>query len=274
MKTPVSDLGSEKLQELLKKISQLEEVNRDLMGMIENSFDGLAIIDSETRLLMLNPAFYKIMGFENVPCLGRTTREIVKEGLADNAASIQVVKTGQPQTVIINTVAGRQVLSTGVPAFDQSGKIHRIYCNLRDITELNSLKEKYEQSQKLISKYLVELHEVKKLQTMQSTFIAHSKQMKQIMETAYRIARVDATVLLLGESGVGKDLIARIVHEASPRMETGTFIKINCGAIPSELLESELFGYEAGAFTGASKEGKAGYFEIADEGTQIGRAHV
>lgn len=258
---------NDEILKLCERVRELEEMNRDLLGMVENSFDGLAIIDSETRLLMLNPAFYKIMGFEDVPCLGRTTREIVKEGLTDNAASIHVVETGKPQTVIINTIAGRQVLSTGVPVFDQSGKIHRIYCNLRDITELNSLKEKYEQSQKLISKYLVELHEVKKLQTMRSTFIAHSKQMRQIMETAYRTARVDATVLLLGESGVGKDLIARIVHEASPRMETGTFVKINCGAIPSELLESELFGYEAGAFTGASKEGKAGYFEIADKGT-------
>jgi PAS domain S-box-containing protein len=227
----------------------------------------LAIVDSETRLLMLNPAFYKIMGFENVPCLGRTTREIVKEGLADNAASIKVVETGKPQTVIINTIAGRQVLSTGVPVFDQNGKIHRIYCNLRDITELNSLKEKYEQSEKLISKYLIELQEVKKLRTMQSKFIARSKKMKQIMEIAYRVARFDTNVLILGESGVGKDLIARIIHEASQRKETGTFVKINCGAIPGGLLESELFGYTAGAFTGARREGKAGYLEIADKGT-------
>jgi transcriptional regulator with PAS, ATPase and Fis domain len=74
-------------------------------------------------------------------------------------------------------------------------------------------------------------------------------------------------VLILGESGVGKDLVARIIHEASSRKETGVFVKINCGAIPAELLESELFGYKGGAFTGASKEGKAGYFEIADRGT-------
>jgi transcriptional regulator with PAS, ATPase and Fis domain len=91
--------------------------------------------------------------------------------------------------------------------------------------------------------------------------------MKQVVETAYRLARFDTTVLLLGESGVGKDLVARIIHEASPRMETGTFVKINCGAIPEDLLESELFGYKGGAFTGANKEGKPGYFEVADKGT-------
>ncbi|OPX95689.1 MAG: Limonene hydroxylase [Syntrophorhabdus sp. PtaB.Bin047] len=105
------------------------------------------------------------------------------------------------------------------------------------------------------------------MQKMPSTFVAHSERMKQVIETAYRVARIDTTVLILGESGVGKDLVARLIHEASPRMETGTFVKINCGAIPPDLLESELFGHEAGAFTGARKEGKAGYFEIADKGT-------
>lgn len=262
-----SDTTCDEILRLSNRISELEELNQGLMGMVENSFDGMAITDSETKLLLLNPAFYKIMGFENIPCLGRTTREITKEGLADNAASIKVVETGKPQTVIINTIAGRQVLSTGVPVFDKNGKIHRIYCNLRDITELNSLKEKYEQSERLVSKYLLELHEVKKRYTIQSEFIARNERMKQILETTYRIARVDATVLITGESGVGKDLIARIIHEASYRKETGSFVKINCGAIPAELLESELFGYERGAFTGANREGKAGYFEIADKGT-------
>jgi PAS domain S-box-containing protein len=265
MKT-MQDKGDPEKERLLKRIEELESLNRDLLGMVENSFDGLAIQDGDTRLLMLNPAFYKIMGFENIPCLGRTTREMVQEGTVDNSAGLKVVETGKSQTVIINTISGRQVLSTGVPVFDQHGKIQRIYCNLRDITELNSLKEKYEESLKLVSKYLIELQEARK-RTDQSQFIAHSQCMKQIIESVYWIARVDATVLILGESGVGKDLIARIIHNASPRKETGLFVKINCGAIPAELLESELFGYETGAFTGASKEGKPGYFELAHKGT-------
>jgi len=253
-------------EQMLKRIEELEALNRDLMGMIENSFDGLAIQDSDTRLLLLNPAFYKIMGFENVPCIGRTTREMVEEGTVDNSAGLKVVETGKPQTVIINTKSGQQVLSSGVPVFDKNGKIHRIYCNLRDITELNILKEKYEESQKLASKYFIELQEARK-QADQTQFIARSASMKQILDTLYRIAAVDATVLILGESGVGKDLIAKMIHNASPRKENGLFIKINCGAIPGELLESELFGYEAGAFTGAARAGKPGYFELADKGS-------
>jgi len=266
MKTSGSGPGSD-FEELSKKVSQLEGLNRDLMAMIENSYDAFAVADGESRLLLLNPAFERVMGLKNADMIGRKITDLVSEGVTDTAATIKVLETGKPQTVMINTMAGRQVLSTGVPVFHRDGKVFRVYCNLRDITELNQLKEKFEQSQMLISKYLLELHEVKQLQAMQSQFIARSKEMKQILETAYRIARVDITVLILGESGVGKDLIARIIHEASPRKETGTFVKINCGAIPSELLESELFGYEAGAFTGASKEGKAGYFEIADKGT-------
>ena len=254
-----------KLSQLATKIDELENVNRELMGMIDNSYDAMAIVDNETRLIKVNPAFERVMGFSGVQ--GRKIRDLVTEGYSDTAASIKVLETGKTQSVIINTVSGKQVLSTGIPVFDKNGDIIRIYCNLRDVTELNSLKEKYEESQKLISKYLLELQEVKKLQTMQFSLIAKSHQMKQVMEAAYRLAHFDTTVLVLGESGVGKDLVARIIHEAGSRKETGVFVKINCGAIPAELLESELFGYKGGAFTGASKEGKAGYFEIADRGT-------
>jgi PAS domain S-box-containing protein len=251
---------------LSRKVQELEDLNRDLIGMIENSYDAVAIVDNESRLLLINPAFERVMGLKKSEVLGRKISDLVAEGVSDTGASLKVIETGKPQTVIINTKSGKQVLSTGIPVFDHNGNIARIFCNLRDVTELNILKERYEQSKKLISKYLLELHEVKRIETMKY-FIARSKQMKQVVEAAYRLARFDTTVLILGESGVGKDLIARIIHEASPRMETGTFVKINCGAIPEDLLESELFGYKSGAFTGASKEGKPGYFEVADKGT-------
>jgi len=268
IKGEASPLAKRKLTEdLHARMSELEALNQDLMGMINNSYDAFAVVGGDSRLLLLNPAFERVMGLRNSEILGRKTSDLVREGVSDTAASLKVMETGKAQTVIINTMAGRQVLSTGVPVFDRNGKISRIYCNLRDITELNELKEKYEQSQKLVSKYLLELHEMRQLHAAKSQFVAHSKLMKEITETAYRVARVDATVLLLGESGVGKELVARIIHEASARAETGTFVKINCGAIPRELLESELFGYEAGAFTGARRDGKPGYFEIADRGT-------
>ncbi|MCR4400960.1 MAG: sigma-54 factor interaction domain-containing protein, partial [Syntrophomonadaceae bacterium] len=90
--------------------------------------------------------------------------------------------------------------------------------------------------------------------------------MRDLMQVVMRAAQVDSTILIQGESGVGKELIAETIHAHSPRRK-GPFIRVNCGAIPANLLESELFGYEDGAFTGARKEGKAGLFELASQGT-------
>lgn len=256
-----------KVEKLRMKIARLEEENRDLKGLVMNSHDGLTILDGEGKFLFLNPAIGRITGRDTDHILGRKMSELSSPGL-DRSASTKVLQTHKPETVIVDTGEGRQVLTTAVPALDRDGNIARIYCNLRDITELNELKGESERSQMLITKYLVQLEEAKR-GSKQSQFIVHSSQMKQIVEIAHRVARVDATVLILGESGVGKELVARVIHEASLRAETGAFVKLNCGAIPGELLESELFGYDAGAFTGASKAGKAGYFEIAHNGTLL-----
>ncbi|MBU3914943.1 sigma 54-interacting transcriptional regulator [bacterium] len=253
------------LEYLRDKVLELEELNRDYFGLFENSYDALVITDGNGKSLFINPAAERFMGMSTKEVLGRTVQELLDEGILDDSAILKVLRTGKAETVSINTSTGRTILSTAVPAFDSNGKIYRIYINLRDISELNQLRQKYQESQTLASKYLSELIELK--QQTSDKLVAHSKEFKQVLETAYRIANVDSTVLVLGESGVGKDRIAHIIHESSLRNESGSFIKINCGAIPAELLESELFGYERGAFTGASKEGKVGYFEIADKGT-------
>ncbi|MDD4168981.1 MAG: sigma 54-interacting transcriptional regulator [Desulfotomaculaceae bacterium] len=233
--------------------------------MVENSFDAMSIADCDGRLLLVNPAFERIMGIKKSEALGRPVQDLISEGLYDASAALKVFETGKEETVIIKTSMGRHILSTGIPAYDHNGKIFRVYCNLRDVTELNNLRQKYEQSQRLASKNAFQNIHFKRGKSFK--FIAHSKQIKQVLETVCRIAIVDSTVLILGESGVGKDLIAQIIHETSLRKNTGSFLKINCAAIPAELLESELFGYEGGAFTGANREGKAGYFELADKGT-------
>jgi PAS domain S-box-containing protein len=262
----MDDTNGRDVATLLEKIARLEDETRDLTGLIANSHDGLTILDGEARFVLCNPAAERITGRKMEDTLGRKMSDLTP-GL-DNSASTKVLQTRKPETVIYVTHDGRQMLVTAVPGLDKDGNIVRIYCNLRDITELNDLKEKFDQSQVLITKYLLELEEAN-LRTGQSRFVVHSSQINQIVEVAHRVARVDATVLILGESGVGKEMVARIIHNTSARAQTGTFVKLNCGAIPADLLESELFGYDSGAFTGANKAGKPGYFEIADGGTLL-----
>jgi len=119
----------------------------------------------------------------------------------------------------------------------------------------------------LATRYQAELSELMFERLKKEKVIAESPEMRKVLTLAIRAAKTDTTVMILGESGVGKEVLARIIHNTSNRSETGSFIQINCGAIPEHLLESELFGYEAGAFTGANPKGKAGLFEIANKGT-------
>jgi Transcriptional regulator containing PAS, AAA-type ATPase, and DNA-binding domains len=156
-------------------------------------------------------------------------------------------------------------LATGNPVFDKNGKLFRVVSNVRDITELDNLKHKLEQMQTLSQHYQNQLRSLR-LQYANTEVVVNAPCMKELLDTAFRMAQVDSTILIAGESGTGKELIAELIHNNSPR-NSEAFIKVNCGAIPDNLLESELFGYEGGAFTGARKEGRHGYLEMANKGT-------
>jgi PAS domain S-box-containing protein len=256
---------TKKIEMLNERIKGLESLTKDYECMLEKSFDGLAIVDSDTRILFLNQAFERIMGIKRSEIIGKRQIDLIKAGYFDITAAIKVMESGKPETVIINTKAGKQALCTGIPVFDEMGNLIRIYCNLRDVTELIELKENHEHSRRA-SCNVLELQELKRT-TILTDFIVKSKEMQEIIDQVFKIASFDTTVLLVGESGVGKSVIAKIIHESSKRAQTGRFIKINCGAIPENLLESELFGYMGGAFTDAKREGKPGYFELANKGT-------
>jgi PAS domain S-box-containing protein len=241
--------------------------NEDLLGMIDKSYDAVCIADGDSRILLLNQAFEKVMGLPIKETIGTKIMDLIRDGVTDTAATKKVLETGEQATVAINTNAGRQVLSTGVPTYGPDGRIRRVYCNLRDVTDLIRLREQYSASQKLATRYLLELQKLRSTQAANEQFVTRNQEMRQVIDLCFRMAQVGSNLLFTGESGVGKDELARIVHEASPRAEKGSLVKVNCAAIPENLMESELFGYESGAFTGARSGGKVGYFEIADRGT-------
>ena len=241
------------IKEIEEKLEEAKAVRDELDATIQNSYDAIYIVDANGITRKTNDAIERLTGIPKEYYIGKDMRYLEKRGIVKKSVSFEVMKKKQPVTMIQETSMGKVLLMTGSPVFNDEGEVIRVVTNLRDISELNQLKE--------------ELSRLRKFHARDEPAIVVSPEMKQVMELAGRVAETDTTVLLLGESGVGKEVIARMIHKNSNRYEKGAFIKVNCGAIPEELLESELFGYESGAFTGAKKEGKAGLFELAHNGT-------
>jgi len=142
-----------------------------------------------------------------------------------------------------------------------------VVTNVRDMTDLDRLNQQLEESLEMTRTYRDKLQELQLTAYKDNEIVRVSRAMRSVYDLVERVCRTDATILFHGETGVGKDRVAEELHVKSNRAEKGIFVKINCGAIPETLLESELFGYERGAFTGASREGKPGLFEVAHKGT-------
>ncbi|MDD3268307.1 MAG: sigma 54-interacting transcriptional regulator [Syntrophomonadaceae bacterium] len=253
------------LEELSRELKYVKELNEELDAIIESSFDGLYITDGDGITLRVNRAFETINGIDAKEFMGRNVDDIQREGLVSKSVSYLAIKQRTIVTIIQEYRNGKITLATGTPVFDKKGNIFRVVCNVRDITELNMLKQKLEQAQGLTQHYESQLRTLRMFSGTDKLIIK-SPRMRNLMDTVIRLAEVDSTVMISGESGTGKEMIAEAIHNNSPRNK-GPFIKVNCGAIPENLLESELFGYEYGAFTGARKEGKAGYFELASGGS-------
>lgn len=241
-------------------------VATQLNAIIDSSFDGLWICDGEGRVVRINRASEVINDIKAEQVLNRRMQDLVAEGLIDRSVTLEVLKSRAAVTMIQELKNGKQVLVTGSPVFGIDGRISLVVVNDRDITELNKLRTELEESRALSRQYRRELSHIYGKKDLFEDVVVRSASMHRVFETALKVAGVDSTVIIQGESGVGKGLIARMIHRASKRKE-GPFIRVDCGAIPESLIESELFGYDAGAFTGALSRGKPGYFEMAEGGT-------
>lgn len=189
---------------------------------------------------------------------------MIKEGYYDHSTALEAVETKKTITAIIKMRNGKELLSTSVPILDEKGDVMFVVTSSRDQNMLESLMSKLMEEKAKTKRYR---NEVEYLRSRNETgIIAVSEAMVQILMEVDKIAPTDSTVMIYGESGTGKDVIANYIHRRSKRAKEA-FISINCAAIPENLLESELFGYEKGSFTGASNKGKPGLFEIGDKGT-------
>ncbi len=254
------------MENISKELEYFKKLNKELDAIIDSSFDGLYITDGDGVTLRLNKAFERITGVHGHEFLGRNVVDIEKEGIVSESVSAIAIKRQEAVTIMQEMKTGKTTLATGNPVFDEYGKIFRVVCNVRDITELNELKQKLEEVEGLSQHYESQLRTLKLQYSGSNKIIINSIKMKDLLSMVIRLAQFDSTILITGESGTGKELIAETIHSNSTR-KNGPYIKVNCGAIPENLLESELFGYDYGAFTGAKKEGKAGYFQLANGGT-------
>jgi len=257
-------------EKIVTELETYKSINKQLDAIIESSYDGLYITDGNANTLRVNKAYERISGLNAEDLINRNMKHLVKEGYFDHSVTLEVLKRREPVT-IMQQITGRsekkKVIVTGNPIFDEgSTEIVLVVTNVRDITELEDLKEELEHRKDLSERYLSELTELRLDLSSKDDFIARSERMKNIIRMAVKVAQVDSSILITGESGVGKGKLAKMIHEASKRKDNPC-IKINCGAIPETLIESELLGYEKGAFTGAKTEGKPGLFETAHKGT-------
>ena len=248
----------------IHKVSQLS--HKDLEDIIESSYDGIYITDGKANTLVINRAYEELTGLRREDMLGKNMRDLVEQGLISKSATLMVLEQGKGITINQEFKTGKKLLVSSNPIFNENGEVSLVVTNVRDLTVLVQLKEQLEKNKELTKKYYSQIEEMKLQLLNQDDIIAEDENMINTIKFSKRVAKVKTTVLLRGETGVGKEEVAKLIHKSSQR-NNNQFIEINCGAIPHALIEAELFGYEKGAFTGANKEGKLGLFEIADGGT-------
>lgn len=233
---------------------------------IDTSYDGMLIADGQCKVLAINDAFIHISGLTREVMIGRNLKDLVNEGTLPYSCTIQAIEQRQVVSASIKYDRGTDAVVSSTPLYDEVGRIIRVISNVRDISELNGLNEKLKSIKGLAKGYQRELQAIQNANSDATRRLVRSRVMENLYELVMKVADTDLQLLITGESGVGKTAMAKFVHAASERHSTGNFIHVNCSAIPESLLESELFGYEEGSFTGAKKF-KAGMFELAHKGT-------
>ena len=256
---------SEKI-EAIKTEGPCLDMEKWLDTFIDASYDGIWICDRNANVIRINKASERINQIKASEVVGKNMRDLVDEGLFSRSVTLEVLKTKAPITLMQQGRGNRKVLVTGNPIFDDQGEILFVLTNDRDLTEMDQLRHELQETQALTKEYISRLAEIEMKGVDLSATIYRSEKMQGILQTVQRVAPLGTTSLLRGESGGGKGLVSKLIHKLS-EVSSGPFIRVDCAGIPETLLESELFGYERGAFTGARTEGKAGFFELADQGT-------
>jgi len=254
------------LELISKELRSVVELNEELGTIVDSSFDGIIICNSGGKIQRCNPAVERVLGVARKDLVGKPFRELIEKGILTNNIINMVKKEGGPVRAVESPSADNSLVSSGNPVHDEDGVLSKIIINIRDMTELEGLREALEESQLLSLQYQSEIAEMRTHLKPPKEIEYCSEVMRNVFDLALRVSQVESPVVLIGESGVCKGDIGRFIHLHSERRK-GPFLKINCASVPEQVLETELFGYTAGSFAGASNKDKPGLFELADLGT-------
>lgn len=241
-------------------------LGEDIHKLFETNWDVIYASDGNGITLEVSSASHTIWGVDAESLVGKSVYELEKRRIFYPSVTRMVLESGRRVQAIQTTATGKRLLVLGTPIKDEAGNITRVINTSRLILNESELSKELDETKLLLDGYKRELERSRMQEVRSTPFIARSTQMQNVAELAEKVSETDIAVLITGESGVGKEVMANYIASRSPRSGR-PYIKINCSAIPPTLLESEIFGYERGAFTGAERSGKPGIFELADKGT-------
>lgn len=234
-----------------------------LKKILDNAFDEIFVYDNNYNIIYVNKACERHYGMKQEEMMGKNFWEFIDKDYWYPSTLPIVYKEKRRVTMEQKSYLGENLITTAVPIFNKDKEIELVVMSVRDsMYELDSIREKLEKE----SEYESENRFTSKEKIQKNNIIYTSNEMRQLINLCDVVSKVDTTILIRGESGTGKGLLAEYIHENSDRSKK-SLLTINCAAIPETLLESELFGYEKGAFTGAVNSGKVGLIELANKGT-------
>lgn len=244
------------IRQLAEEITNLKEIQEMLEAIINSSQDAISVVNENEKIVLVNPAYTRLVGMTKEEVLGKSPTVDIQEG---ESMHLKVMKTMRPVRGVPLHAGpqGKEVIVNAAPII-VNGRLRGSVAISHDVSEIKHLTAELDHMKSLVRRMIS--------QYTADDIIGSSKAIRAAVEQALKAAATPATVLLAGESGTGKELFAHAIYNASSR-KSGPFIRVNCAAIPDTLLESELFGYEGGAFTGARKTGKKGLVAEANGGT-------
>ena len=241
------------LKELKYSLDMIEDI-------LDYAYEGIVLVDGNGKIVKMN--YEKLLGIKEEDALGKKVQDVI-----ENTRMHIVAKTGKKEIHYVQKIQGHDMITNRIPIIRDGKVIGAVGTVLfKDAAEVKDLAKDLAVLEKRINGYKGEIERLQETKYSFDSIITQNPKMEYLKKIGRKAAESNSTVLITGESGTGKEMFAHSIHKASYR-KYESFLPINCAAIPRELLESELFGYEQGAFTGAKKGGKPGKFELANGGT-------